>query len=209
LVRRLAPLIGLLAAVAAAGCQGEVESGGDVQSGDASCALTVGPREGEPVGTGVLPACGDEDDEEIELAEIEGVSPDVALSWPGRWDIVLVRRGVELPPEVERLRQAPICKPRDARVELSGPWDGILGADRNTERDLEPPYDLYLFVDEASEPRYERAYLTVRVPAALGKPITRDDMEASLWEGGTIALRARCADDGGFVAEDVAAFPPS
>jgi Family of unknown function (DUF6281) len=209
--------------LAAAGCRGEVESGGDVQSGDASCALTVrfdgavyeghgvevGPREGEPVGTGVLPACGDEDDEEIELAEIEGVSPDVALSWPGRWDIVLVRRGVELPPEVERLRQAPICKPRDARVELSGPWDGILGVDGKTELDLDPPYDVYVIVDEASAPRYERAYLTVRVPPSLGRPITRDDVQASLWEGGTIALRARCSRDGGFVAEDVAAFAPA
>jgi hypothetical protein len=157
----------------------------------------------------VLPACGDEDDEEIELAEIEGVSPEVALSWPGRWDIVLVRRGVELPPQVERLRQAPICKPRDARVELSGPWDGILGVDGKTELDLDPPYDVYVIVDEASAPRYERAYLTVRVPPSLGRPITRDDIQTSLWEGGTIALRVRCSRDGGFVAEDVAAFPPA
>jgi len=66
-----------------------------------------------------------------------------------------------------------------------------------------------LFVQQASEARYERIYLTVRVPPALGKPITRDDVESSLWEGGSIALRVRCADDGGYVAEGVEASPPS
>jgi hypothetical protein len=228
--------LALALAVAFSGCRDTAEddvlkpagsANGDGSAGDASCALVVrfqgavyeglsvevSPSEGDSLGSGVLPACEDghgaSADEEIELAEIEGVSPDIAVSWSGRWDVVLVRRGVALPPEIDRLRRAPACEPRAAPIELSGPWDGILGADGKTEVDLEPPYDVFLVVEETSEPRYERAYLTVRVPPALGTPITRDDIRASLWEGGTIALRVRCFRDGGFVAEAVAAFPPS
>jgi Family of unknown function (DUF6281) len=229
-------LLALALAVALSGCGDKVED--DVlkpagssnragSAGDASCALLVrfrgavyeglnvevAPSEGDSLGSGVLPACDDghgaSADEEIELAEVEGVSPDIAVSWPGRWDVVLVRRGVALPPEIEGLRKAPSCEPRDAPIELSGPWDGILGADGETELDLEPPYDVYVIVDEASEPRYERAYLTVRVPRSLGKPITRDDIRASLWEGGTIAARVHCSGDGGFAAEAVEALPPT
>jgi len=209
--------------LAASGCGGDTVEGG----GDASCALVVryqgvvydgrtvqvAPREGRRLGPGVLPACddgdGDSADEEIELAEIESVSSGVALAWVGEPGIVFVRHGAEFPPEVEQLLRAPSCEARDAPIELAGDWLGILGADGHTEVDLEPPYDVDLFVQQASEARYERIYLTVRVPPALGKPITRDDVESSLWEGGSIALRVRCADDGGYVAEGVEASPPS
>ena len=71
-----------------------------------------------------------------------------------------------------------------------------------------PPYDVDLFAEQASEPRNERAYLTVRVPPAVGRPITRNDIESSLWEGGTVALRVRCSGDGGYVAENLEASPP-
>jgi len=123
--------------------------------------------------------------------------------------VVFVRRDATLPPEVERLLRAPACDAGDAPIELSGLWLEILEVDGRAELDLEPPYDVDLFVEQASEPRYERTYLTVRVPPALGTPITRADIETSVWEGGSIALRARCTEEGNYVAEEVEASPPS
>jgi hypothetical protein len=175
--------------------------------------VQVAPDEGRRVGTGGRSSCNDGNgaspEEEIELAELEGVSPNVALTWSGRTDVVLVRRGATLPPEVERLLRAPACDAGDVPIELTGIWLGILEADGSTELDLEPPYDVDLFVEQASETRYERTYLTVRVPPALGNRITRADIETSLWEGGSIALRVRCTEEGLYVAEEAEASPPS
>lgn len=78
---------------------------------------------------------------------------------------------------------------------------------RHTEVDLVPPYDVTLLAEKGSPPRYARAYLTVRVPAALGRPLDRVDVESSLWEGGTISVTARC-EGGALVATDVEAGPP-
>jgi hypothetical protein len=72
--------------------------------------------------------------------------------------------------------------------------------------DLEPPYDIYLRVDEASSSRYERAEVSVRVLESLGMPLSREDIEASLGEGGDIRVVAECAD-GRYVAREVQAFP--
>lgn len=200
--------------------------GGEVSGGDASCALLiryrgavyegtgvgVAPPAGRPLGEAVLPGCDDgggaSADEEVEVAELQGVSPDVALVWPGYEDVVFIRRGATLPQAVEDLLRPPACDSRDEPIDLAGPWLGILGADGYTEVDLKPPYDVDLFVEESSAPRYDRAFLTVRVPASLGEPLTRADVESSLWEGGTVSARVRCGDEGAYVAERIAAAPP-
>ena len=214
-----------------AGCGG----GSDVEGGDASCALSVryrgarydgvsveiAPREGARVGTAILPGCNDqgeevapEEDEKIPVARLPGVSPKVAVTWSGRDDIVLVRESLvrerteSLPPEVARLTDAPKCNERDAPIKLLGPWLGILGTDGNTELDLALPYKIDLQVQEASAPRYERAFLTVRVPANLGRPLTREDVKSSLWKGGTIELVAICAG-GRYIARSVRSYPPN
>ncbi|HXV57552.1 MAG TPA: hypothetical protein VD704_06765 [Gaiellaceae bacterium] len=83
-----------------------------------------------------------------------------------------------------------------------------LGADGHTELDLKPPCDVDLFVEESSAPRDVHASLTVRVPASLGEPLTRADVESSLWEGGAASARVRCGDEGAYVAERIAAAPP-
>jgi len=199
-----APLVGAASCTLVVRYQGSLYEGWTVR---------VAPVEGGSVGTGVLPGCDDgggpEPDEEIELAEIAGVSPEVALVWAGQTDTVLLREGIEQPPpEVAELLRAPTCDPRDEPIELSGPWLGMLGADGNTELDLAPPYDLDLFVEASSVPRYERAFLTVRVPASLGRPLTRADIESSLWEGGTISVRVGCGDQGTYLVEHVTADPP-
>lgn len=205
------------------GTPGETTPGGGIAA-QGSCALAVryqgslyeasgvgvAPREGPSAGTGVLPGCdhgdGASSDEEIELATIAGVSPDVALVWPGHTDVVFVRREVTLPPEVEALLHAPTCDPGDEPIDLSGPWLGIIGTDGRGEP--RPPYGLELFVESASVPRYERAFLTVRVPTSLGTPLKRADIKSSLWEGGTISVRVGCGDQGAYLAESITAEPP-
>ncbi|MGH3093644.1 MAG: DUF6281 family protein [Gaiellaceae bacterium] len=212
-----------LAASALSGCGSNPPSVGGV---DADCALLVryqqtyvgygvqvAPREGRLIGTGVLPGCDDGGgagpDEEIELTEIEGVPPEIALAWHGQGGTVFVLEGVEqLPAEVTRLTRAPKCDSRDEPIELAGPWLGILGADGHTELDMTPPYDVDLFVRETTASRYERAFLKVRVPEELGRPLTRDDIRSSLWESGTLELTVGCSG-GRYVATRVAAYPPS
>jgi Family of unknown function (DUF6281) len=177
-----------------------------------SWGVGVAPPAGPALDGAVLVECDDgsgaSGGEEIEVAELPGVSPDVALVVPGFDDSVLVRQGATLPPEVEALQRAPVCDPNDAPFNLAGPWLGILGADGHTELDLKPPYDVDLFVETSSTARYERAFLTVRVPASLREPLTRADVESSLWEGGTVSTRVRCGDEGSYLAERIAAAPP-
>lgn len=205
----------------------EAETTGSDVSGNASCALViryagalyegagvgVAPLEGKPLGVALLPGCADgggaSSGEQVEVAELPGVSPDDALVWRGREDVVFIRHGATPPRAVEDLLRPPACGSRDEPIELSGPWLGILGADGNTEVDLKPPYDIELSVASTSAARYERAFLRVRVPASLGEPLTREDVRSSLWEGGTVSMRVRCGDGGVFVAETIAAAPPT
>jgi Family of unknown function (DUF6281) len=217
---RVTGLLALAFALGLAGCGSDAGS----VSGEASCALVVrygghtyiatgvevAPPEGTSLGRGTLPACNDTGDEagresgaEAEIAELEGVDPSVALVLAGRDDVVLIRDDIdseELPAEVTRLLRAAECDPRDEPIELGGRWLGIIGADGKTELDLVPPYDLEILVEDASSQRYENSHLTIRVPAELGQPLSREDVRSSLWEGGTISLEVTCRD-GQYVAE--------
>jgi hypothetical protein len=177
-----------------------------------SVAVAIGPVEGRPLGTAVLPGCGDTGrstprDEEVPVGELPGVSPQIAIVLRGTSNQVLVRKGVDrLPPEVRRLLHAPACDAGDQPIELSGPWLGIHDQDR-TEVDLIPPYQLDMLVMETTNHRYERAYLMIQVPESLGHPLSREDLAGSLWRGGTISITSGC-QDGRFVAQRVNAFPP-
>lgn len=71
-------------------------------------AVEVEPPAGEPLGTGVVPACDDgggaAPEEEVELVSIPGVASDVAVAWAGVEDTVFVRQDVQgIPPEIRRL----------------------------------------------------------------------------------------------------------
>ncbi|MEA2508162.1 MAG: hypothetical protein QOG21_244 [Actinomycetota bacterium] len=181
-----------------AGCGIASPKGG--VTGDAACAMIVHyhhrsylgttvhvvPPQGDRAGLGVVPGCNDTGqqhpaDEKIPVARLRGVLPNVALLMPGQNDVVLVRRGIHrLPPEIRALLHAPICDKQDVPIQLSGSWLGILGSDGKTEVDLVPPYDVDLLVQDASTRDYNNAFLTVRVPANLGHPITKDDVRSSL-----------------------------
>ena len=196
----------------AASCALVVEFRGDRYEGH---SVQIAPEEGEPLGSAILPPCEEPDGaessrgERIEVAALPGVSPRRAIVWRGRDDTVLVRKGESaLPPEVDQLLDAPTCDEQDAPISVSGPWLGILGADEKTELDMKPPYDVDLFVEEASKAPYERAFLTVRVPRRLGRPLNRQDVKSSLWEGGNIDIVARC-NGKDFVAQQVSVYPPN
>jgi hypothetical protein len=173
----------------------------------------VAPVAGAKLGSGTKPPCADMPgvapgaSERVDVFALEDVSTDVALVSGGG---VYIREGVEpdaLPAELRRLLRAPECVAADEPIAVSGRWLGILGADGHTELDLVPPYDVRLQVEQSSASRYERAELTIRVPLDAGRPLDRDDIRDSLWQQGTIAITARCAD-GRFVAVTVRAEPP-
>ena len=211
------------------GSSGSNTGGGQAASkGDASCAFVayyqgrtyegfdvrIAPAEGELLGTAVLPGCDDTGgqgspppNEVIQVAAVAGISPDVALVWHDVTDTVLVREGTgPLPPELQELLETPSCDPTDAPIALEGPWLGIHDGDM-TEVDLETPYQIDMQVAHASVRRYMRAFLTIQVPETLGRPLSREDIETSLWKAGSISVTVSCRD-GGYVAEDVTASPP-
>lgn len=229
---RQAALLAAFALLPGCGSTGSGSSGREIVISEAACAfiveyegrtyqgtgVRVAPTEGKPLGAITDPPCGDTPDtpnhdpaREVELAEIEGITPEVAIVERGQLEVVLVAADVDhdhLPPELARLFRTPSCDPRDAPIELSGLWRGILGADGHTELDLAPPYDVSMLVERSSVPRYDRAFLTMRVPTALGRPLDRSDIETSLWEGGTISVKAGCRKNH-FVAQKVEAHARS
>ena len=214
--------------VAATGCSG---SRADVQvGGSGACAylvtfrgetyagtsVKVSPVPGRTLGEAVSPPCDDTGGQlpasgggRIRVAELHGVPPSVAVVPVGQNDTVFVRASLTmLPPQVKRLMHVPRCSSADAPISLAGPWLGILAPNGDTETGLVPPYDLSLHVLQASSARYARAFLDVRVPASLGKPITRHELRASLLHGGTVSITATCRA-GRYIATHVDTAPPT
>lgn len=174
----------------------------------------IHPTAGAVVGEARLPACSDTNlattaaDEFVSVAELKGVEPDIAIVNAMTPEVIYVRSDLRtLPPEVERYFHAPSCSPDDAPVELHGMWLGIVGPDETTELDMIPPYTLEMLVTRSTSPTYANSEITIEVPRSLGRPLTRNDVKTSLWEAGTLDVRATCDGDR-FVAESVEAFAP-
>lgn len=222
------PLVAvLLASLAAAGCAG---GGGHAAVGGAGAcafvatfhghrytglAVQVAPVAGRRLGAAHTPPCNDtggslptDPGQRLPVAELPGVPSSVALVVVGMDDTLLVRHPKRLPDQVRRLLHAPRCADSDSPLTLEGPWTGILQANGETEVDLAPPYDVTLRVARSSAPRYMRALIDVRVTQQLGRPISRRDIRASLWKGGTIALTATCSG-GRYMATHVSTAPPA
>ena len=81
--------------------------------------VEVAPREGTVLGTGVLPGCDDgtgaSPDEALQVAELRGASPEVAVVWQGRTDVVFVRDGVP----IRRRRSRSSCTGQRASIATS------------------------------------------------------------------------------------------
>jgi hypothetical protein len=175
-------------------------------------AVKVSPLVGRRLGAGQMPGCGpSEPPAPVRLAALPGASPRNAVVAVGWNDMVLVRAALvrrgDLPAAVRELLKAPRCA-SSHRVRLLGPWLGILSADGSTEIDLLPPYVLDMHVREASESRYLRAFLRLRVTERTRGLITREDIEEVLWEGGDLAAKVRCAR-GRYLAVRLDPRPPS
>jgi Family of unknown function (DUF6281) len=225
---RSGALLIVIMAVSLAACGGRAGTDTGAGTASGSCAMIlnyhhqryegrsvrVSPPQGAPLGDAILPGCNDTGrahdppDQRVPVARLPGVSPKIALVWPGQKDLVLIREGTDtLPRKVSRLLHAPNCDKKDVPIRLSGPWLGIIGIDGKTEVDLVPPYKIDLLAVDASTHDYENAFLTVLVPHSLGSVLTKDDVRSSLWKGGTIDFVARCHGPR-FVAERVASKPP-
>jgi hypothetical protein len=203
-----------------------------ISEGDFSCAYTATfdgreyggqstvtrPVPGEHLGTATTPPCGEGEGSEFDVFRLDDVDPAVAVV-SAEGELILIHEDVQkMQVELRRYFTPPPCDPADEPVELLGTWIGILGADGTTEVDMQPPYDVYVDVREASSDAYERAEVTVRVPESLGMPLTREDLETSLWKGGDIRMVATClegpytAQDGrygedGYLAQEIEAYP--
>jgi hypothetical protein len=101
------------AADVAASCAFVVDYDGHRYLGNAA---PVGPVEGTSLGTATQPGCRDTPGEpepqdlDVEVAAVEGVSPEIAIVIRGRDDSILIRDDVDfdrLPPELARLLRAP------------------------------------------------------------------------------------------------------
>jgi uncharacterized protein DUF6281 len=226
-MRRSLPIL-LVTLAAATGCTGSHTSaqvGGSASCADivrfqgrtyAGTAVRVSPVPGRRLGSAFMPSCDDtggqlpaEGGGPIRVAELPGVSPEIAFVPLGRNDVVYIRADrKDLPPGVMRLTHVPACTVADAPISLAGPWLGILAPGGETETDLVPPYDVSIFVLHTSSDRYARAFLDVRVPASLARPITRRELTASLLHGGTISVTATCRG-GRYVATHVETAPPA
>ena len=177
--------------------------------------VRIAPRHGGGLGKGVFPACNDTNGggghaQRIAIEALPGVPPRIAVLVHGWNDSVFVRDDVEeLSPDVQRLTEPVTCRASDAPITLLGEWTGIIQPNGTTELDLVPPYHLDVSVRQASQERYERAFLTLIVPSSLGTPLDRNDVLSSLGEGGDLSARVHCGSNDAFVAERVEAFPPS
>jgi hypothetical protein len=177
--------------------------------------VEVSPRLGRRVGVGLIPDCPNEPGAPIrapspvDLAALPGARPRDVVVMVGADDLVLVRRSLparKTPAAVKRLLTAPRCT-STRPVRLLGQWLGILSANGRTEVDLVPPYVLHIHVRSASERRYVRAFLTLRVTARTRGLITRDEIENVLWEGGDLAATVRCVR-GRYMARSLDPRPP-
>lgn len=174
----------------------------------------VRPVPGEVVGDARIPGCDDTGmpttppDEHVSVARLPGVDPEVAVVDLANPQTIYVRSDLDLLPEaVTRFFTAPSCAAEDSPIELEGQWLSIIGPGETTEVDLVPPYGVGMLVAESSAPRYLDAEIIIDVPPALGSPLSHEDVESSLWEGGTLRVRSTCHGER-FVAERIEALPP-
>jgi Family of unknown function (DUF6281) len=167
------------------------------------------PSAGKPLDGGEIPSCDDTGGppgaaEDVDLAEIEGVCPLLALMRRDDDQSVYVRPGVTramLPPRLLEAVRPLTCLATDEPIEFVAEMRGIAPIRRRGTFDLRAPYDIWVNVVESSSRRYEEGSVRVRVPAELGTPLSQSDVDA-LRHGARLALSIRCVHSG-YVARRV------
>jgi hypothetical protein len=172
------------------------------------------PSAGVVLGEARVPACNHPNasspvsDEFVRVATLPGFEPEVAVVDAVMPEVIYVRSDVDpLPAEIDWFFTAPSCARGDIPIALRGTWLGIVGPGGSTELDLVPPYRVMMLVARSSSPRFVDAEINILVPPSLGSPLTHEDVETSLWQGGTLRVRSTCHGER-FVAESVESSPP-
>ena len=172
--------------------------------------VAVAPDAGAPLATVTVARCNENagaGTQQITLARLPSVSPQVALAVPTWSNRLLLARGARLPASAEPLLHAPVCHAEDAPLTVQGPWLSLHKVGSSEKGTLNPPYAVDVRVASASAGRYVGARLTVNVPVSLGRPLGFHDLHKSLLRGGTITITAGCDGDT-FVAQSMHSDPP-
>ncbi len=144
------------------------------------------------LGFGSVEACSGDKSETVEVSQLPGIDSQTAIV-TADGAILLVNKDLEtVPAGLRKYLVPPACDPASEPIELRGQWLGIIGPAETTEVDLRPPYVVVLRVSHSSPNIYQEAEVAVDVPETLGMPLTREDLEESLWRGGEISVTARC-----------------
>lgn len=152
-----------------------------------------------------VPGCNDTGgtgapDEEIEVAEIEGVSSEVAVFWQ---DAVLVRRGAELPAGSEAWFEPLTCA-SDGPTDLVGRWLGVTSQQEvRFDGDLRAPLRITFVIEETTPASDDYVGYTIRIHDEGGADPALDKQaaEEALWSS-RARLRAQVHCDGDrFVAD--------
>lgn len=173
----------------------------------------VHPAPGEAVGRIRIPGCFTGRSETLrdiwnEVARLPGVEPSRAVVDTEDPEVIYVSADLDhYPAALDRYFTMPRCDPELSPIYVAGPWLSIPGTDANTEPDPVPPYQVELLVAESSARRYENTEILIVVPPGLGMPIAQEDIEESLWGGGSLRVTATC-EGRRFVAEGIEVVPP-
>jgi hypothetical protein len=189
-------------------CAGSGPDLGETTGASASCAavlrvdgatyLGIGGLRRDPAVTGeeveaVMPGCNDTGgeappDEFVSAQVLSEVDSDTAILFDGA---VYVRDGSEAPEQLTYWRTAPTCD-TDGTFELSGGWLGVQGPHKpEHDGDIQLPYRISMHVDEGPE-EYRGAQITVRADTSTSPALGPEDVESSLWTGGTVTAQVQC-----------------
>ena len=224
---RVRSYVGMVAALPllAGACSSGVGGTSDETSRSCVARLVVDGREytgtgglvREPDVTGeeveaTLPGCNDtggEDapDEAVIAFALDGIDPQTALLFGSD---VYISEGSPQDEHLSELlrhwRSVPACETAGPFT-LSGDWLGVRGPhEPDVDGDIRAPYRLTMHVDDGPE-QYVRTQVVVRVTASTTPALDQDDVETSLWAGGTVTAEVEC-DGRRFVAVSVSSSPP-
>lgn len=158
-----------------------------------------------------VPGCNDTGgtgapDEEIEVAEIEGVSSEVAVFWQ---DAVLVRRGAELPAGSEAWFEPLTCA-SDGPTDLVGRWLGVTTRQEvRFDGDLRAPLRITFVIEETTPAADDYVGYTIRIQDEGGAEpaLDKEAAEEALWSSrARLRVQVHCEGER-FVADGFGLAP--
>lgn len=182
------------AVVAQAQCVGTIRFNGRTYHGWGDLVWDPKATGRVETGTGRAADC-ERDGPPVEVAELADLPMSRAVLVEG---LLYVRDDLPFPEFARRWVVPAQCK-TEGSFQLRGGW---LGVEPGSQ--LRPPYWITLHVDDGPS-EYLGATIEIRVTDTTRPSLTRGDLKAVLWKGGSLDVRARC-DPPHFVATG---FPSS